>query len=420
METLRDITGFQAIGRVLEYKAKSPSDVVDFMNFLGQLLFYDHIQVACKGPTLITENTLRTITMLTNRNVPQDFICKFSYSTGEKAFIERDSISKRIYNDWIKYGFPILSNGRGDRIPEQYGPILINTVKLLKEIFVYGKNPDDYRREIANSIHDKEISYTFGIFLNNKQIIRYLRNQFTRVKLNDSYILDLIIRVRNKLNAAMASENKLFFDPTYSRASDNYHVNRNMKQHFLSENPKHTLADIDINEGDTRLNFPSAINMLLFCFGDRPEEMLDKTLAIRETLSFYRKNYLSNFNNIHFFGNADEKQKQTSELECAYNEIKSTFDEQLNKPAKLLAESNCYDFGRILLDYTDQATFTSHIDSKLYYDRVFNQYKDKSIKKKDAKKLVNIVSQELVMLMNSNNDTYLKRVEELFKKTRSK
>ncbi|BCL73338.1 hypothetical protein TUMSATVNIG1_53130 [Vibrio nigripulchritudo] len=418
MEHFRDITGFQAVGRVLRKEAKSRNDVIDYMSFLSQLVFCDKVKVTFQGPEEITRGTIETRKLLISCGVPEKFLEEYKYSRGKDQEVERKKIANKIYNDWIDNGFPILDEIGDTAFPAYYYSMLEETVKIFQDVFIenhktreYGE-PSDYKHEILQSINDDKISYLVGLLLCDDDLVSLIRFNFRENKPSKKQIYDFISKTRNKLNLYLSANSNLIFTPSYSRSSTNYLMNRNLKiQVYSMDNPEQEFRNLDIDQNNFESRIPSAMEMLLFEFGDDPREMLDKTLTLRNILSYYREGTLDKFNSIKFSGTDIEKINYEQELSYAYNYVKK----ELVSQTKNANNNKNMEFGKFSYCFTDYSLNDNTIASGLF-NKLYKSFK----KSTNSSRVVNMLTQELVALIHHSDSSYLNRVDELFAKVKLK
>lgn len=403
MKHFRDITSYHAIGRVLDKNIKYDSDVIDFYNFLSQLIFCDEIRVSSElGPDEIKSETKRTIEKLKDWGIDESILVELEYPKDEEMFAEQQKkIAELIHNDWapnrgdiILPGLPRLESNaaRESKFPTGYVEILDQTVKILEDTLVAQKQVDDLDQIIAQSKADADVSYLVGLIFSHKPLTKLLVTNFQSQRPTKEQLLDFVSKTRNKFNAYWSMLNGLDFSSSHSRS---------MSSLALESSLYRVGGVVNALESSENATFkvPSAVHLLLSQFGNEPEEIVKRTLTLRGHLSEFRRKNLSN---ISASGSGTNLKKDAfRELEYVYSDIKNIISEQ--------SQSRFFDINRFDLNigtlnycYTEYANESHHNPGLL--QKIISNVKDK----RENNKKGNYFIQDL-SIMISQQDEYFKR-----------
>ncbi len=403
MKHFRDITSYHAIGRVLDKNIKYDSDVIDFYNFLSQLIFCDEIRVSSElGPDEIKSGTKRTIEKLKSWGVDKSILVELEYPDDEEMFAKQQKeIAKLIYNDWapnrgniILPGPPRLESNaaRESKFPTGYVEILEQTVKILEDTLVAQKQVDNLDHILTQSKADADVSYLVGLIFSYEPLTKLLTTHFQNQRPTKEQLLDFVSKTRNKFNAYWSMLNDLHFSSSHARSMSSLALENSLHQVGGGVNA------LETSESAT-FKVPSAVHLLLSQFGNEPEEIVKRTLALRGHLSEFRRKNLSNIS-VSDVGD-NYKNDEFREIEYVYRDIKNIISEQ--------SQSRFFDINRFDLNigtlnycYTEYANESYHNPG--FLQKIISNVKDK----RENNKKGNYFIQDL-SIMISQQDDYFKR-----------
>jgi len=404
MEHFRDITSFHSIGRVLIRDPEKPSDVVDLLNFLSQVIFCDSVSVSVLGPKEITEGTLDVINKLEAMGVPEGFIKRYSYPDETERKLQRNRISSQLAIEWVD-AFPTLRQGDKLNFPPGYYEMLEGTVDILSDALLTDTPISRYAGEIEDSLKDDQISYMVGLMLSNPNLTELIKTNFQKQSVSRAQLYDFIAIARNKYNLLLSEDLKLAFTPTTTRALKNKQTAHSLMKTYrsnLDKDPRIEMETLKLSGKEYQLSIPSAMHLLLSHKATSPEELIAKACKLREDLSWYREEVLTDFNRLNFSDSVQDKIQLNSQLEDAFEDVAGILASRNSK----LSRKFLGFFSIDLLDYTNISGTGNGLKKFLESARnkiVFNRRKD-----------CFLLTQELIHYMAKDDSDYNKIINQLF------
>lgn len=404
MKHYRDITSFHSIGKVLDGKPEHQNNVVDFLNFLSQVVFCDQISVSVLGPKAITGGTLDVINKLEMLGIPKNLIDRYSYPESGDRILQRSRISKKLMHEWL-INFPILGKGNKECFPPGYYEMLDNTVDIFSDSLLSNQSSSYFQTEITESLNDDNISYMVGLMLSDPNLVEVIRYNFKHQNVGKEQIYDFIAMSRNKYNLLLSEDLSLAFTPSASRALNNQDTAYSFMdtyQKALNQDPREEMKKLRLTGKEYQLPIPSALHLLLSKNTTSVNQLIDRALEAREKLSWYRKEILTNFNELRFSNNIEDQIKLSNLLDSTYNDVSSV----LSSNSKGLVKGV---FGHFSWDLTSFSGLSSN--GKAVWAFIKHV---KDLNELRQRRECYMLTQELIHYMSRSENEYKKSVQELF------
>ncbi|TKB58489.1 hypothetical protein [Ferrimonas aestuarii] len=404
MEHFRDITSFHSIGRVIDGRPKSLNDVVDYLNFLSQIIFCDTVSVSVLGPKEITDGTLDVVNKLIAMGVPPEFVSKYSYPEQSERILQRNRISNNLMHEW-HVCFPMLESAKKEEFPKGYFEMLSGTVDIFKDVFIEGKPVSNYKSEIISSLDDDEYSYMIGLMFSNENLVNIIRKNFKERNIQDEHLYDFISKSRNKYNLLLSEDLKLAFTPTAARMLKNTETAHTLIDSYkekMKVDPKQEMESLKVTGKQYEISIPSAIHMLLSQNSTSARALMDKALKTREALGWYRKEVLSDYNTLRFSGNPEDEIKLSNLLNASYRDITSILSANQG-----ISKSSVFGYFSV-----DLSSFSSMTGSGKMLVSFLQWVRSKAIFSRNKESY--LLTQELIYYMSKSEHEYQVAIQKLY------
>ncbi|QCC85806.1 hypothetical protein DDIC_07950 [Desulfovibrio desulfuricans] len=329
MEIWKDITSFHSVGRCVEKRALSESDVRDFLQFCTELVYCDKIHVSLHGPEYMSEKTRSISNKLIRLGVSKEFICLYSYPEINSIKTTCSEISKGLlpYIELMDLSPDVFCPAHDAVFPDNYVERLSDTISIFKEVILCGKNTGDYSSSIEESLNDDKLNIILYILLNDERIRQLLQCKMGSQNWTDENILCLIANFRVALNQALSSQQELIYAPSYARALNNRTSLKNyvkILNRWLDSFATDIKSKLDCHLMSD-LSVPSVVKFYLLTDDLQPEKVISLALDMRNSLDWLRKTILCNINSI-LFDQKDENSffEMQNELKKCEREIISS------------------------------------------------------------------------------------------------
>ncbi|WP_045825985.1 hypothetical protein [Teredinibacter turnerae] len=407
MKCFRDITSFHSIKRAINGNPTSKSDIIDFLNFLSQLIFCDNVYISKLGPDLITKETELTVDSLCKLGVPKDFVVLYSYPDEKIKTYQRETISNQILSDWL-LNFPEMDGSTENLFPEKYFNILEPSVDLFYDVFARNGNINNYKEQIELSRHDDEYSYMIALILENENLTELIKNNVYKENISKKSILSFLSKARHKYNIYLAQQLELAFTPSHTRSSQNKNNELQLLKNFekiLLKTDKNIDAQKHIK--GKNLSIPSALHLLISKKNTKKEDLIETALKYRENLKWYRDEILNDYNKLTFSGDYSDTIKLEEKLTKAFHEAACDLKYKPHKGCKKTL-FNTLSWGETSVDLSDFSKIIPNIKFKNTYEAIksLNRFR------KDRDRY--ILTLELASLITKGTPYYEKKISFLY------
>ncbi|CAH0533098.1 hypothetical protein VST7929_00951 [Vibrio stylophorae] len=404
MEHYRDITSFHSMGKVISGTPESLKNIIDFLNFLSQVIFCEKVTVSVLGPRDITEGTISVINSLESMGLPQNFIERYSYPDPADRIEQRNRISQKLKYEWLS-NFPILGKSTKESFPSGYYNMLDRSVDIFSDALLTNQSMYQFKSEIQESLNDDSISYMVGLILSDSDLLQLVREKIKDQHIGKAELIDFIALSRNKYNLLLAEDLRLAFTPSASRAlknTDTAYSFMNTYQQELNKDPREEMKKLRLTGKEYQLDIPSALHLLISKEASSVQELLDRALDARDKLSWYRKEVLSDFNMLQFSGRIEDKIVLSNRLDSVYNDV----SEILSTNSKGFAKNFFGQFSWDLTSFTGLNSNGSAVWQFLKHIKNLHQFKQR--------KECYMLTQELIYFMSRSNSEYEVTLQKLF------